>query len=99
MERVAATSVEVLVGVRGLGVKIGDQAVSFAYSFGIQDVTDSLDHSTVNLVVGLKQFISLKKTIRLCSLCGQMVNISSIYLHPIAGLLVTSCKRSFSSLP
>ena len=71
----------------------------FKVTFVSKNVTDLLDHSAVNFIVGCSWFSSSTNLINSCSSCGQIMNTSSMYLHHTSGFNVVSVSNLVSSLP
>ena len=62
----------------------------------LRNVTDVKDHLAVNFMDGWKLLISSRKLVKCSSLCGQIANISSIYLHHMVGVLSTLARICLS---
>ena len=93
------TLVKVLVGVCWLGIEICHQAVPSRMTFESRNVTDSLDHSAVNLIVGWNELFRSKRPSSSPRRAARRQKMSSIYLHQMVGLCTVCCKRSISNLP
>ena len=55
--------------------------------------------SEVNFMVSVKEFKASKQELNSCSVSGQIMNMSSIYLHPFRGCNLDMAKNFISKFP